>query len=88
MHSLLFPFFCDHLLLWARLRATPQALQPDSLLGQPPLFCDRAWLLVHPQGTLQAQATQWFRWSMPSFQLSFARDVLQATRPGWATELG
>jgi hypothetical protein len=40
-------------------------------------------------GTLPAQATRRFRWLMlPSFQLSFARDVLPATRPGWAIELG
>jgi hypothetical protein len=64
---------------------------PGWLLGWPPLFCDRASPLVHRQGTLRAQATQWFRWLMPSFQLSCACDVLparlRATRPGWATEL-
>jgi len=42
--------------------------------------------LVHQQATLPAQATQWFRWLMPSFQLSFVRDVLPATRPGLAIE--
>jgi hypothetical protein len=65
-----------------------QAMQPDWLRCQPPLSCDRASLLVYQQGTPQAQATQRFRWSMPPFQLSCARDVLPATRPVWAIELG
>jgi hypothetical protein len=48
--------------------------------------------LVHQQAILQAQATQWFRWLMPSlFELSFARDVLpvllRAIRPGLAIAL-
>jgi hypothetical protein len=66
---------------------TRQALLPDWLLCQPPPFYDRASLLVQQQATLQAQATQRFRPLMPSFRLSCVRDVLQATRRGWAIEL-
>jgi hypothetical protein len=61
-------------------------MQPDSLLGQPPLFCDRAWPLVKQQ----AKPMQPFRLVMPSFQLSCACDVLwallQAIRLEQATE--
>jgi len=80
------PLFCECLLLWAWLRATQQAMPPDWLL--PPLSCDRPSFLARQQGTLQAQATQRFRLVMRSLQLSCAHDVLRATHPGWAIELG
>jgi hypothetical protein len=91
---LLSPLFSECLLLWAQLRATQQvkAIQPDWLLPQPPLFCDRAWP-VKSRAPQQAKTMQRFRLVMPSFELSCACDVLpakallQATRPGWATEL-
>ena len=82
------PLFSDRLLPSVTLRATRQAIQPGWLLCQPPPFCDRASLLVHQQATRRARATQRFRWLAPSLQLSYARDALQATRPGWAIELG
>jgi hypothetical protein len=53
-------------------------MQPDSLLGQPPLFCDRAWPLVKTQAPQLAKPMQRFRLVMPSFQLSCACDVLRA----------
>jgi hypothetical protein len=54
MHSLPSPSFYDRPLLWARLQATSQALQLDSLPRQAPFFCDRASFSVHQQATLQA----------------------------------
>ena len=88
--SLLSPLFCEYLLLWAWLQAT----QPDWLLCQPRLFCDRAWLSVKSRAPQQARRMQRFRLVMPSFELSCACDVLpgkallRATRPAWAIVLG
>jgi len=66
-------------------------MQPDSLLRQPLLFCDRAWPWVKKRARQQAKPTQRFRQVMLSFELFCACDVLpvllRATRPGWATEL-
>ena len=68
-------------------------MQPDPLLRQPQLFCDRVWLLATKQVTPQEKTMQWFRLGMPSSEFSCACDVLpakvllQATRPGWAIEL-
>ena len=73
--SLLSPLFYDCLLLWAWL----QAMQPDWLLCQPRLFCDRAWLPVKSQAPQQAKTMQQFRLVMPLFELSYACDVLPGT---------
>jgi hypothetical protein len=92
--SSLSPPFCECLLLWAQLRAKQQlqAMWPDSLPCQSPLFCDRAWL-VKKQAPQQAKTMQRLQLVMPTFELSCACDVLpakallQATRPGWAIAL-
>jgi hypothetical protein len=70
--SLLSPLFYDCLLLWAWL----QAMQPDWLLCQPRLFCDRAWLPVKSRALQRAKKMQRFRPVMPLFELSCACDVL------------
>jgi hypothetical protein len=80
------PLFCECLLLLAWLRATRQAMQPDSPLCPPRLFYDRPWLLKK-QATRQAKAMQRFPLMMPSFELSFACDVLPARVPLQAIRL-
>ena len=77
--SLLSPLFYDCLLLWAWLQATQPEMQPDWLLCQPRLFCDRAWLPVKSQAPQQAKTMQQFRLVMPLFELSYACDVLPGT---------
>jgi hypothetical protein len=77
--SLLSPLFFDCLLLWASLQATQPEMQPDWLLCQPRLFCDRAWLPVKSRAPQQVKTMQRFRLVMPSFELSYACDVLPGT---------
>ncbi len=81
--------FCGRL-FWACC-ATQQVKQPDWLLCQPELFCDRAWLMVKKPVQQQARKMRRFRLVTPSFELSCACDVLpvllRATRPGLAIAL-
>ena len=79
--SLLSPLSCECLLLSAQLRATQRVktMQLDQLLPQPPLFCHRASLPVKPRTPRQAKKMRRFRLAMPSFEFSYACDVLPGT---------
>ena len=77
--SLLSPLFYDCLLLWASLQATQPEMQQDSLLCQPRLFYDRAWLPVKSRAPQRVKTIQRFHLVMPSFELSYACDVLPGT---------
>jgi len=79
--SLLSPLSCECLLLSAQLRATQRVktMQLDQLLPQPPLFCHRASLPVKPRAPQQAKKMRRFRLAMPSFEFSYACDVLPGT---------
>src|SRR5579884_939448 len=79
----LLPRFCDQPFVWASLQAT----RLDWLLRWVGFPCGFASPSARRQETPQAPARRRSRWLLRPFQLSCVRDVLQATRLAWGTEL-